>query len=135
MEARKHRAPAFTKKHRPFQKGQTAGATSGRRHVSTSNISLLSFFQCKIHYYHSSNNPVLSFFQCNNYYYHCSNISLLSVSRMQQFYYYHSSTCRMDCAFYMYMNVKHYFKDGTTAALEAEQVPELRKKIIYQLIS
>ena len=39
------------KKHRPFQKGQTAGATSRRRHVSTSKISLVSFFQCKIHYY------------------------------------------------------------------------------------
>nr|XP_045089557.1 myosin-1B-like [Aegilops tauschii subsp. strangulata] len=41
----------------------------------------------------------------------------------------------MDCAFYMYMNLKHYSNDGTVEILEPEQVPELRKKILYQLIS
>ena len=34
----------------------------------------------------------------------------------------------MDCAFYMYMNLKHYSNDGTAATLKPEPVPELRKK-------
>ena len=34
----------------------------------------------------------------------------------------------MDCAFYMYMNLKHYSNDGTTPTLKPKQVPELRKK-------
>ena len=44
LEAHKHRATTFRKKHRPLQKGQTAGATSRRRHVSTSNIFTYFFF-------------------------------------------------------------------------------------------
>ena len=44
LEAHKHRATTFRKKHRPLQKGQTAGATSRRRHVSTSNIFTYYFF-------------------------------------------------------------------------------------------
>ncbi|VAH73423.1 unnamed protein product [Triticum turgidum subsp. durum] len=41
----------------------------------------------------------------------------------------------MDCTFYMYMNLKHYSSDGTTATLKPEQIPKLRKKVLYQLIS
>ncbi|KAE8817525.1 hypothetical protein D1007_04617 [Hordeum vulgare] len=41
----------------------------------------------------------------------------------------------LDCAFYMYMNVKHYSEERTTISLTEEQVPELRKRILYHLLS
>nr|XP_045090040.1 uncharacterized protein LOC123497526 [Aegilops tauschii subsp. strangulata] len=41
----------------------------------------------------------------------------------------------LDCAFYMFMNAKHYTDGGETVYLTEEQVPELRKKILYQIIS
>ena len=124
MEARKHRATAFTKKHRPFQKGQTAGATSRRRHVSTSNISLLSFFNAR---FTTTITEIILFFRLFN-----ATITTTIAPTLLLFPF---VECRMDCAFYMYMNLKHYSNDGTAATLEPEQVPELRKKILYQLIS
>nr|XP_020195162.1 uncharacterized protein LOC109780992 [Aegilops tauschii subsp. strangulata] len=42
---------------------------------------------------------------------------------------------KLDCAFYMFMNTKHYTDGGETVYLTEEQVPELRKKILYQIIS
>ena len=47
----------------------------------------------------------------------------------------HPSTCRLDCAFYMFMNAKHYTDGGEIVYLTEEQVPELRQKILYQIIS
>lgn len=41
----------------------------------------------------------------------------------------------LDSAFYMYMNVKHYSEEGTTMSLTEEQAPELRKRIMYHLLS